>query len=350
MGSLSEFSGDPSSDSDGRIVSWHWTFGDGESAAGRQVNHTYRISGVFNVTLAVTDDGGATNATSVPVEIAYQPFFDWSPESQYVQKPVLFTAHTAGQDVNVSKVEWDFGDSTKGEGNVVSHVFQRGGNHSVLLSVTNSMGVVFNHMANVTILLEVKIHLSKESPQAGEEITLRGEVVGAGNGREWGWSLGDETRPNGQTVRHAYAKAGAYRVSLAVKDSNNAFGFTALDISVLHVPVCVQLSSNYYRTVWVAVDATDRAVNNPAKVYESTVPEDGFVYREWSPGDWSKEYLIVTSVYRSYSDLQQDNYLGTDSGWATFSDGDGLDVSVSSDGSVTATRIPQSIRGSEPCE
>ncbi len=62
-----EFTGSPSSDPDGTITGYAWTFGDGATATGQSVTHTYATAGTYTVTLTVTDNGGATNTTSTVV-------------------------------------------------------------------------------------------------------------------------------------------------------------------------------------------------------------------------------------------------------------------------------------------
>ncbi|MDI6874368.1 MAG: PKD domain-containing protein [Actinomycetota bacterium] len=52
--------GSASHDPDGDIVSWHWDFGDGESATGKTVTHAYHSEGEYTVTLRVMDDRGAS--------------------------------------------------------------------------------------------------------------------------------------------------------------------------------------------------------------------------------------------------------------------------------------------------
>lgn len=56
---------DPSAshDDDGEVVDWVWTFGDGSSASGSDVSHTYDAPGSYLVTLTVTDDDGAVATT-----------------------------------------------------------------------------------------------------------------------------------------------------------------------------------------------------------------------------------------------------------------------------------------------
>ncbi|MCI0447421.1 PKD domain-containing protein [bacterium] len=47
-----------STDKDGKITKFEWKFGDGGSATGPIVTHIYNNSGIFDVTLSVTDDTG----------------------------------------------------------------------------------------------------------------------------------------------------------------------------------------------------------------------------------------------------------------------------------------------------
>ncbi|UCF01659.1 MAG: PKD domain-containing protein, partial [Deltaproteobacteria bacterium] len=63
------FDGSTSTDSDGTIVNYHWTFGDGKTA--NQVTpihtHTYAAGGSYTSRLTVTDNGGATDYDLVTV-------------------------------------------------------------------------------------------------------------------------------------------------------------------------------------------------------------------------------------------------------------------------------------------
>jgi PKD repeat protein len=65
--------GSCSSDSDGSVVGWQWTFGDGANATGRTANHTYAASGNYTVTLTVTDNAGLTATTSQTITVTSDP-------------------------------------------------------------------------------------------------------------------------------------------------------------------------------------------------------------------------------------------------------------------------------------
>jgi PKD repeat protein len=64
------FDGSLSTPGTGRaIVRYNWDFGDGEAKAGVKTTHDYPVSGVYLVTLVVTDDSGATARSSQPVTV-----------------------------------------------------------------------------------------------------------------------------------------------------------------------------------------------------------------------------------------------------------------------------------------
>jgi PKD repeat protein len=62
-----QFDGSQSTDQDGSIVSYAWTFGDGGSASGPTVSHTYAAAGSYTATLTVTDNTGLTSSSSTTI-------------------------------------------------------------------------------------------------------------------------------------------------------------------------------------------------------------------------------------------------------------------------------------------
>jgi PKD repeat protein len=67
------FDGSGSTDSDGSVASYAWTFGDGQTSAEAAPSHTYAAAGDYPVTLTVTDDAGAANTASATVTVASAP-------------------------------------------------------------------------------------------------------------------------------------------------------------------------------------------------------------------------------------------------------------------------------------
>ncbi|QTL37723.1 trypsin-like serine protease [Pseudoalteromonas viridis] len=53
----------------GQIVSSQWQFGDGQSASGSSVTHTYRVAGSYTIRLTVADDQGQSSTVSKTVTV-----------------------------------------------------------------------------------------------------------------------------------------------------------------------------------------------------------------------------------------------------------------------------------------
>ncbi len=63
------FDASGSSDPDGTIASYAWTYGDGSTDTGKTPQHTYAVAGTYAVTLTVTDDKGATGTVAQQVTV-----------------------------------------------------------------------------------------------------------------------------------------------------------------------------------------------------------------------------------------------------------------------------------------
>ena len=66
------FTASSSYDLDGNIVSYEWDFADGNNASGVSPVHTYSQTGLYNVTLTVTDNNSAINTTAATINIVDQ--------------------------------------------------------------------------------------------------------------------------------------------------------------------------------------------------------------------------------------------------------------------------------------
>ncbi|WP_162558687.1 PKD domain-containing protein [Robertkochia solimangrovi] len=63
------FSSAGSTDSDGTIVSYSWTFGDGGTSTEANPTHIYNAAGTYTTTLLITDNDGLTDAASVSINV-----------------------------------------------------------------------------------------------------------------------------------------------------------------------------------------------------------------------------------------------------------------------------------------
>lgn len=157
------FDGSASTDADGRIQLWQWSFGDGATASSGAptVSHLYGIAATYAVTLTCTDDRGlsATGApTPLTVVAATNPVatFVVSPTNARVGETVSFNASASsvppGRQIQTWR--WDFGDGTPGVTTadpVTAHVFAVAKIYTVVLTVTDDIGRTATATLTVTI-------------------------------------------------------------------------------------------------------------------------------------------------------------------------------------------------------
>jgi PKD repeat protein len=149
------FDGGNSTDADGVIDNYSWTFGDGAVGFGVVATHTYAAQGVFTATLTVRDNRGATGTAMVEVAVGNRP-----PTAVIVVDPANGTTDTeftfngsasADLDGTIVAYLWDFGDGTNATGAVVTHRFPARGPHGVNLTVWDDDGA--NGTAAVVVAL-----------------------------------------------------------------------------------------------------------------------------------------------------------------------------------------------------
>ena len=149
-----------SSDPDGTITSYAWTYGDGGGGSGAQVSHTYTAAGTFRARLTVTDNQGATAVDSATVTITGGGGGNLSPVAQAngpyagtAGVPISFSAAgSSDPDGQITAYSWDFGDgSAPGSSAGVVHSYAAGGSYIATLTVTDNQGATGTAQASVTV-------------------------------------------------------------------------------------------------------------------------------------------------------------------------------------------------------
>jgi PKD repeat protein len=146
VGQWIQFDASGSSDPDGTIVSYEWSFGDGTTASGVRVNKRYNSAGSYTVRLTVRDDRGATDSATKTVTVGTvnqppQASFTFSPTSPDPGDVVHFDASASSDpDGSITSYTWDFGDGTTGSGVTVDHAFPAAGTYTVTLTVRDNEG------------------------------------------------------------------------------------------------------------------------------------------------------------------------------------------------------------------
>ncbi len=246
----------PSLDPDGGELSYEWSFGDGESASGVVVAHTFPTTGSYSVVLTVTDEEGAAAHISEMLEVGgsadteITARFSWVAEDATGRRRegpprigdmLIVDASRSISDEEVSEFAWDVeGDGVielRTEDPVAGLPLLNEGPIAIVLRITDTggrTGAVSDVVDVAARAFPVAVAaFSPTSPLVNEPVEFTdlstdpdGAVVA------WAWSFGDGQSSDERHPRHAYADAGLYDVTLEVTDHEGLTGVTSLTIEV----------------------------------------------------------------------------------------------------------------------
>ncbi len=247
------FDGSTSSDPDGTVVSYAWSFGDTGTASTASTSHTFATQGTYTVALTVTDDDGApttktVNLTVAPVassHIAFRATASAQANSavQKITVPaavqsgdvmLLFASSNNGTAPTVDPAGWTLvGERTSGAPDIRTRLYEKvatGSDAGTQLSLTyaavNKVDLVIAAYSGVDPTTPIASFAS-----AGETTARAGHTTpGANVGSAGSWVLSywaDKssatttwTVPAGQTQRSLSVGTSSGRVTSLLTDTN----------------------------------------------------------------------------------------------------------------------------------
>ena len=230
------FDGGASSDADGSIAGYAWSFGDGTSSTEVAPSHTYPADATYSVGLTVTDDKGKTTQTvkQVVVKANAKPVADIATTCSSLSCDFDATG-SSDSDGTVASYVWDFGDSKTGSGATTTHAYTAAGTYPVTLRVTDDKGAVGTTTKSVTVSrTNVKPAASfiNTCSTSACSFDASGSSDSDGTVAGYAWEFGDGTTGTGATVNHPYTSGGTFTVKLTVTDDDGATDSTSKSVTV----------------------------------------------------------------------------------------------------------------------
>jgi PKD repeat protein len=205
---------------------WHWDFGDGTTAAGQNVSHTWAGGGSITdtITLTVSMDGSCGEAVAVK-KIAITPNLpvaDFVNTKACADQLVSFTDKTIIPEGNGSQWYWDFGDGTISNLQHPQKVYTIPGEHTVKLSVQSREGCISD-----TVLKRISIDaipvVAFTNTQAciNEPIQFTNNTsLSVGTIASYAWNFGDGAVSSLINPTHTYNRNGDFNSTLTVFTGN----------------------------------------------------------------------------------------------------------------------------------
>ncbi len=262
----------------GALASWMWEFGDGITATTwATATHNYPTPGVYTATLTVSTTNGCVSRYERRLEIdALAAAITRTPTAMICAGSSVILTDTSTVTGTVISRHWDFGDGQTITGNLssVSHIYDAGGNYTVMLTVTTAGGctdrvtttveidhIVADFDAPKALCLGSSAHLSDTS-------TAAGGIVGVE------WDLGDGSTATLPVTDHLYAAPGVYTVWLTATSGSGCWRAVSRLITVEAVSAAIDPGTEITICRGTEVQFTDM----------STV-SGTLTTREWQFGD-----------------------------------------------------------------
>jgi PKD repeat protein len=229
------------SSSSAQVATFFWDFGDGDTAVGQTVQHTFDRPGTFVVTLALIDTLGRTNSVQRGVTVGQGQLptatFFASPANPIIDQTINFngSGSTAEPGHTIVDYSWNFGDGTLGSGPLTTHSYSQSGTYTVTLKVTDDVG-------RKSALVSQQVTVGTDEPTAsftmtpnpasgttGSTVTVFFDASAsqAKGGRtivSYAWTFSNGGPTSGRTTSHGFVAPGTYQITLTVTDSAGKTG------------------------------------------------------------------------------------------------------------------------------
>lgn len=246
------FDGSKSYDPDGLIADYIWDFGDGGSASGVKVAHSFSRPGRYTVKLTVMDNSG-TNSNSasatLTVIINSRPVAIAGKDEVITRSEFQFDGTSSSDpDGKIMKYFWDFGDGKTSTEPAPRHYFEKPGLYKIRLRVTDDTQTQNNTSESEFDLIVNAKPVADAGPDLlgapGQPLTFDGSASYDPDGSiiEHQWEFGDGGKSDQPVAEHSYRNPGTYFVRLKVKDNTsqtNAVDYDEVKVTINSKPVAI---------------------------------------------------------------------------------------------------------------
>jgi PKD repeat protein len=201
---------------------WVWDFGDGTTGTGAAPDHTYRATGVYDVTLTASNPSLTNSRTKNQyITVLNIPRADFVADKTRGGAPMAVTF--TDKSLNAPTAwKWDFGDGSTGTDQSPTHTYTTLGTYSVTLTASNSDGQDTTTKAGYIVTTLAPIAEFKADRQVGKApFVVQFTDLSTNSPTQWAWDFGDGTTSSLQNPTHIYLHEGAYDVVLT---ASNQYG------------------------------------------------------------------------------------------------------------------------------
>lgn len=274
--------------SSSNFVAYLWDFGDSTFSTLQNPTHLYLTSGIFNITLVVSDNDGCTHSFSLQNPVTVQdPIADFSfaLASGCNSQTVNFTNLSTGISLPLSsQSKWDFGDGYPIQwGENPTHTYTYPGSYQVTLFVNNDSTCFNSITIPVNIYPTVTADFTSIQNTTCLPITVTYNNLST-TAVSWLWVFGDGTTSTLQNPVHTFFSVPSPSVILTITDTNGCQAMISKpNITIFNASFSMSVTSgcaplnvvftdqsfNASNWLWDFGDGTISTLQNPSHLYLS---------------------------------------------------------------------------------
>jgi len=268
-------------------ISYHWSFGDGQTSSVAAPTHTFISQGYYTVSLVTTGISGCRDTSIVEnaIRAGSKPTPAFTADSRIgcAQTGIIFTDLSTG---GATQWQWDFGDNSQAIDQHPKHIFTDTGFLSVQL-------IAFNGGCSDTLRQEKYVYIKPAIAKFKYDFTcaapftfnFRNYSIGADS---WQWNFGDGNTSTAVNPVHTYSDTGTYSVSLVT--FNQATGCEFLQTKMLKA---VKIRPSFF-----AADSI--ACKNREIRFTATIASGDASRFTWNFGDGTVESTRENFIMHTY--------------------------------------------------
>jgi gliding motility-associated-like protein len=213
--------------SKGSIALEIWNFGDGATASGSNVKHTYKLPGNYEVTLIAVGSNNCKDTIVKSITVLPSPVASFQvPAAQCLEgNSFTFSGKNSNGLATVINHFWDFGDGSISNNQNKTHAFPSAGKYNVKYVVSTADGCRDSIIQSVIIFPKPKANFPDLTPQCflNNKFTfVSTSTSDPASNANLNWDFGNGLTASGANVSHSYSKEGSYLVTLTISAGSSS--------------------------------------------------------------------------------------------------------------------------------
>jgi gliding motility-associated-like protein len=220
------------------ITGWYWDFGDGNNSFAQHPTYIYQASGIYTVSLTVTNINGCDSTFTQQVLVTDVPVAAFTSDTVCVGAATTFTDISTGLPTTWL---WDFGDGSPldNTGPITSHTYAAPGSYLVSMIVSGGTGCTDQAFGIVIVSNDAVAAIqAPDSACVDAVITILDvSTINSGTITNWDWDFGDGNTSTLPDNTYSYSTPGTYIITLTVTTDGGCASTTTHSITINPLPI-----------------------------------------------------------------------------------------------------------------